>query len=392
MPKPVLISLIPPVTIRGKNALVVANMYDDSGNFRQRNGSFKRPRWRGGTRPARDGYFDLSRDAIAPSLPTAPKLDVGRIRGLLVRANESASAIRSRITAGSATEEVKELAGLSMSLLDLVSAVVEEGILPMASSTAVSFAAAVGAPAQAVPPPGRRRVEPGTAELRAALASADKTAVVFDVDLGAAPAANRTTLNGAFSAGLKAATVKVADETGGDVNEGIRVVNDALSCADNLDFIGQSSTRKIDKRDPENPVTLPFCTMPVKLDFPDRNTRIHFEKTLRKHCGIKATISLPFQIRKYQSLFLNAMRSRYAGRIVSVRPDTANMSLVAFMKEEGDAGWSRCRESVPIPRGIMLPGFSFSNRVDLPGAADPGIGDDDEALLIAASIGAESKP
>jgi hypothetical protein len=186
MPKPVLISFIPPVTIGGKNAPVVANMYDDSGNFRQRNGSFKRPRVDGGNTAARGGYFDLSRDAVAPSLHTAPKLDVGRIRGLLVKANESASAIRSRIVAGLATEEVRELAGLSMSLLDLVSAVVEEGILPMASSAAVSFAAAVGAPAQAVPPPGRPRMEPGTTELRAALASADKTAVVFDVDLGAA--------------------------------------------------------------------------------------------------------------------------------------------------------------------------------------------------------------
>ncbi len=86
------------------------------------------------------------------------------------------------------------------------------------------------------------------------------------------------------------------------------------------------------------------------------------------------------------------MRSRYAGRIVSVRPDTANMSLIAFMKEEGGGSWLKCRESVPIPRGIMLPGFSFPNRLDLPGVADPGIGDDDEALLIAASIGAESQP
>jgi hypothetical protein len=346
----------------------------------------------GGGAAARDGYFDLSRDAVTPSLPTAPKLDVGKIRGLLVKANESATAIRSRITAGSATEEVKELAGLSISLLDLVSAVVEEGILPMASSTPISFAAAVGVPASGVPPPGRPRVELGTAELRAALTAADKTAVVFDADLGAAPAANRNTLNGAFAAGLKAATMKVAEGTGGDVNEGIRIVNDALSCADNLDFVGQTSSRKIDKRDPANPVTLPFCTMPVRLDFPDRNTRIHFEKTLRKHCGIKASMSLPFQIRKYQGLFLSAMKSRYVGRVVTVRPDTANMSLVAFMKEEDGGGWSRCRESVPIPRGIMLPGFSFPNRVDLPGGDDQGMGDDDEALLVAASIGAESQP
>jgi hypothetical protein len=103
-------------------------------------------------------------------------------------------------------------------------------------------------------------------------------------------------------------------------------------------------------------------------------------------------MSLPFQIRKFQGLFLSAMKSRYVGRVVSVRPDTANMSLVAFMKEEDGSGWSRCRESVPIPRGIMLPGFTFPNRVDLPGGVDQGMGDDDEALLVAASIGAESQP
>jgi hypothetical protein len=150
--------------------------------------------------------------------------------------------------------------------------------------------------------------------------------------------------------------VKVAEENGEDANESIRVVNDALSCADNLEFIGQTTQRKINKRDPANPVTLPFCTMPVKLDFPDRNTRIHFEKTLRKHCGMKATISLPFQVRRYQALFLDALRDRYKGRVITARPDTSTLSMVAFMKNESDRGWLRCRETVPIPRGILLPG------------------------------------
>jgi hypothetical protein len=341
---------------------------------------------------SRDGFFDLSRDAVVAALPAALKLDVGKIRGLMVKANETATAIRSRIASGAASGEVGELAGFSISLLDLLNVVVEEGILPLASSTASSFASVAGASAAANPPPSRPRVEPGTPELKAALATAEKTAVVFDADLGRVPVANRSTLNGAFAAGLKAATMKVADESGGDANESIRVVNDALSCVDNLDFVGQTSARKIDKSDPANPIPLPFCTMPVRLDFPDRNTRIHFEKTLRKHCGLKATMSLPFQIRKYQSLFLNALRGRYAGRAISARPDTSTMSFVAFMKKEDGSGWARCRESLPIPRGIMLPDFVFPNRVDLPGGTESGIGDDDEALLIAASIGAESQP
>jgi hypothetical protein len=236
------------------------------------------------------------------------------------------------------------------------------------------------------------RIEPGTAELKAALATADKAAVVFDVDLGASPVANRTCLNGAFAAGLKAATMKVAEAGGGDTVEAIRVVNDALSCADNVDFLGQTTARKIDKRDPANPVTLPFCTMPVKLEFPDKNTRIHFEKTLRKYCKLKASISLPIQLRKFQSLFLESMRARYPGKFIMARPDTASLSLVAFMKEEGANAWTRCQERVPIPRGIMLPGAVLPNRVELPPVTAPGFGDnDDDELLVEASIGAESQ-
>jgi hypothetical protein len=390
MPKPMLMTLIPPVTIGGRNLPVVANMFDDSSNFRQRNGSFKRPRVEGGAAAAGEGFYDLSRDASAPSLPNAPRLDVGKIRGLMVKANEMAAIIRSRYTAESVPEGVRELAGFSISLLDLVNAVVEDGILPMASSPSASFAS-VAAASATFPAASRARPEPGTAELKAALTAAEKTAVVFDADLGPSPVANRAALNGAFTAGLKAATLKVAENSGEDANESIQVVNDALSCADNLGFVGQTSQRKIDKRDPANPVTLPFCTMPVKLDFPDRDTRIHFEKTLRKHCGMKATISLPFQIRQYQALFLDALRNRYKGRAISARPNTSTLSMVAFMKNEGDRGWSRCRETVPIPRGILLPGAAIPSRVDLPVVVDNNRADDDEALLVEASISAESQ-
>jgi hypothetical protein len=111
MPKPVLLTPVPPVTIGGRNPPVVANLFDDSGMFRQRNGSFKRQRVEGGAAAAGEGFYDLSREASAPSLPNVPRLDVGKIRGLMVKANELATAIRSRYTAESVPEGVRELAG-----------------------------------------------------------------------------------------------------------------------------------------------------------------------------------------------------------------------------------------------------------------------------------------
>ncbi len=223
------------------------------------------------------------------------------------------------------------------------------------------------------------------------MAAADKSAVVFDVGLGPSLVANRASLNAAFTGGLKDATLKVVGENAGEITESIRIVNDALSCADNVEFLGRTSSQKIDKKDPHNPIVMPYCTMPVKLDFPDRNTRIHCERTLKKHCNLKATISLPPNIWKYQSLYLKAMRERHAGKVVMVRPDIASMSLVAFLKEEGDLRWTRCPGSWPIPRGIMLPDYVVPNRIDLPMVDDSELGDED-AMLVAASIGAESQP
>jgi hypothetical protein len=320
-------------------------------------------------------------------------LDIGKIRGLMVRANETASAIRSRLADGFGSAESRELADSSIALLELVTAVVEEGIIPLSSSPTVASGSAVTS-ASAVPTVlAKPKVEPGMAELRVALTAAEKSAVIFDADLGPSPVANQAILNGAFAAGLKTATIRVAENSGGDVSENIRVVNDALSCADNMEFLGQSTVRKIDNRDPKNPKTLSYCSMPIRIDFPDRNTRIHFERTVRKHCELKASISLPKPIRQMQSAFLAAMRACNPGKIVMVRPDVPSLSFVAFLKEDGEGGWTRHPDQYPIPRGIMLPGFTPPSRIVIPDTqrADQDVPDED-ALLVGATMSAESQP
>jgi hypothetical protein len=87
----------------------------------------------GGARASNDGYFDLSRDATVSALPPNLKIDTGKIRELMVKANETASTIRSRYSSDSVSEDVKELASFSMNLLELLNAVVEGGILPMSA-------------------------------------------------------------------------------------------------------------------------------------------------------------------------------------------------------------------------------------------------------------------
>jgi hypothetical protein len=106
--------------------------------------------------------------------------------------------------------------------------------------------------------------------------------------------------------------------------------------------------------------------MPIKVDFPDRGTRINFERVMRKHCGLRVTMSLPPPICRFQSLFLKAMKERYKGKVVMVRAEVSSRAMVAFHKMEGDTKWERCSESVPIPTGIMLADFVMPGSVTLP--------------------------
>jgi hypothetical protein len=72
-------------------------------------------------------------------------MDVGKIRELMVKANEMVAAIRSRYVSKAVPDEVREFAGFSITLLDLVNAVVEGGILPMAAPASAYFVSAAAA-------------------------------------------------------------------------------------------------------------------------------------------------------------------------------------------------------------------------------------------------------
>jgi hypothetical protein len=133
-------------------------------------------------------------------------LNLQAVQELMVKATAAFEAVRSRAADSSAPEEFEDLAVASSALMDVVGAIVELAIIPMAGSYVGNPAAnnSNSNPPSFVKP----RIEPGTAELKAALASAEKSAVVFDVDLGQSAIANRNILNASFTNGIKNATLE----------------------------------------------------------------------------------------------------------------------------------------------------------------------------------------
>jgi hypothetical protein len=156
---------------------------------------------------------------------------------------------------------------------------------------------------------------------------------------------------------LRSAAVEKAKAENKDPAEAVRVMDDVLSCVNDMEFVGASSKKFLSKntQDPRNNT---FCTMPVRFKFYDRSTRVHFETSIRNLCGLRAGISLPRAIREEQMAFQRAVKEKYPEEIVTVRVDTRYRTLQAFRKVHGQKEWTKCPECVELLPGTLLPGYN----------------------------------
>jgi hypothetical protein len=282
-----------------------------------------------------------------------------------------------------------------MTILQVLEAVVERGIEPLASAAAggrdVSGGRAFAKAYQRknTPPPAAPKPAPaGKKELIAALEKSELESVVFGMNLGSASLSNRDILSNNFSIDLDKKIRETCAKKDKDTLEPIRLVEDALSCVDNMEFLGGRSAEHSDKRkNAPAPTGPPFCSMPIKFSFGDRQSRVSFEKTLSEFSGIRASQSYPKPIRDEMTLFRTALLDRYQGMIIMTRPAPAPaLELVAFKKFDGDRKWIEVPETHPLPMNIMLSSYTHPNHIVLPALSDP----DSDSLLGAVGGGGGS--
>jgi hypothetical protein len=345
---------VPPVTGFNGSPAPVANMYDSNGIFqaRGRSNSVKRKRTE-----EIDLVFDHSVEYPPLSQPDRPVFDLMKVKGLMVAAGSAAEDIRPLIDDPDTDPKLKNLGKLTLTILDALGAVIECGLAPLSGAAASKAAGgAVNGGAKAPPISAKPAPTPGQRELKESLEKADRESIMFEVDLGKNTLANRSALAAAFSNTVRKAAIDIATASGKDPTEAVRVMDDTLSIVSDMEFIGSSSQRFISKK--ANDIrSNTFCTMPVKFKFEDRNSRIHFEKSMRDHCNFRAGISLPKPVRLEQAAFLSALKERYPQDAITVRPDIRSASLYALRKVGGEGAWVGCPERLSLSPSIMLPNF-----------------------------------
>jgi len=360
---------VPPVTGYNNNSRPVANYYDESRTFRNRTHSIKRPR-RDGQDDLLDAVFDLTNDFPPVVQPDRPAVDVASIKGILVEATAMAESLKPVLEREDLPADSRAIVSMLVTLVNLVGAVVEKGIEPISAAVVGSGATtsrgfASAARRLANPPPSVPVPAPGRRELVEALKRSETESVLFGANLGSSAVAHRASLNASFTADLRRRTEAVAAEhPGAVVEESLRVVEDALSCVENIDFLGQrSQPYKV----PGENVASNFCSLPIRLSFADKDTRLNFERTIKDNTGLKVSQSLPPVIRKQMAAFRRALEDRYRGDHIMTRPDHRTLEFLAYRREGGEGKWLPLRETFPIPPGILLPNYKLAETVTLQG-------------------------
>jgi len=350
---------VPPVTGYNNSNRPVANYYDDSRTFRDRTHSMKRPR-RDGQDELLDAVFDLTNDFPPVTAPERPAVDVASIKSILVEATSMAESLKPILAREDLPVESRAIVTMLVTLVNLVGAVVEKGVEPI-SATVVGVGAttsrgfANAARRLANPAPGPPPFVPGRRELVDALKRSETEAVLFGADLGDSAMAHRGSLNAAFTADLRRRTEAVASEHPGSVvGESLRIVEDALSCVENVEFLGQrSQPYKV----PGDAAAAKFCSIPIKLSFADRDSRLNFERTIKENTGLKVSQSLPPVVRKQMAAFRRALEDRYREDLIMTKPDHRTLEFVAYRKEGKVGKWLPLVERFPIPPNILLPAY-----------------------------------
>lgn len=182
--------------------------------------------------------------------------------------------------------------------------------------------------------PTQTPVEVETDKVKKVLKEAEKKTVLFELDLGSAPTINRTTLSRKVTMALhaKAATGN-HDWNTADAGE---MVDDLLSCAQ-LEFLGNGSRKFFNSKKPTDPRNNNMCTLPVRLDFKNKESRIRAEETLRKVCKVSCSTPYPKRLRDLLTQAIRAGKEAHPNCFIRTKVNSDNLKIEVSARTEG--GW-----------------------------------------------------
>jgi hypothetical protein len=246
---------------------------------------------------------------------------------------------------------IRVLKLLGKSQKNLTSAVTDNCKLAATTATAITNGTKqVGlkknAPAPGPPPPSEE--EQKTKKVKAALREAEKKTVLFNLNLGKNPAMNKETLSRKVTVALgESVRSGKHDYHIGDAEE---VLDDILSCS-KLEFLGTQSKLFFNNKNEEDPRNNNMYTLPVRMEFKDRETRFEAEIMLRKLCKANCSVPYPKKLRKMLNDVVTAGKGLQPNCFIRTKVNVDNLTIEAHAKTA--SGWLDLGLKREIPIDIL---------------------------------------
>jgi hypothetical protein len=197
------------------------------------------------------------------------------------------------------------------------------------------------------------------AELRFkdAIRESEKAILLHNLNMGNAPMLNPDSMNTKVTADLISKAAETESSRTGNNNTGrpsqgiIDSLDDLISVATNMEFFG-----KVTK-----PCKIPgknatFYTIPVKLKFKDRDTRMRAENILRDLCQVSISTPYPFILRECIKRTTSHYKDKYPDSFIKVNVEPNSQSLRVSMRpgpKEEKNDWVVIERHVPLPPAAM---------------------------------------
>jgi hypothetical protein len=169
-----------------------------------------------------------------------------------------------------------------------------------------------------------------------AIRDAERSTLCFNLNMGNKPIMNKATIAEKATLALTtmAAQVEGKNRTVPS-QEVIAVIDDVTSLVTNMEFYG-SNTKQYKGKEGEKDPPPPFCTVPVKYQFKDREQRVFAEKQLRETCKVKCATPYPAIVRECIKQVVDHVRVSHPDDFVKVNVHAKDFALKVYRRPKGN--------------------------------------------------------
>jgi hypothetical protein len=188
-----------------------------------------------------------------------------------------------------------------------------------------------------------------------AVKEAEKSTLIFNLDMGKVQLLNQTTMCNKATMALAGLAGKVED-CESPCQETIEAIDEVIGAVKNVKIFGKSTKPYHNPANPNDPKNGSFCTVPVRYDFPDKKVRECAETILRDKCKAQCSTPYPVILRACIRKLVKHVKTEYPEDFVKVTVIPNKLGLKVARRTgsgENKGMWFNYEKLVGLPNEVL---------------------------------------